>query len=343
MNDEVSNQAEEAERESSDFKADSVQEHAPTSTGSAGRPRGRRLRMGVLAANVALTLGCAFLLAYIDGPYWDSSIMPMDSQIMIDGVTTGLQVMHFAPLTFVTVLAAWGPWQAWVRALALLGWIVGDMFAHQAFSWWLGYRHEAYATFWYATLELILAAVLLCMPAALSLAFVGAWLRLRIGPAGLRPIQISILSMMVATFVLGAAFAGQVAVEQTPEWGPVYDLAEGESIEIMVDRKEILAQMVYGGTLLALLFGLIVAAAYRWWARAVLLLLISGYGGISYYFASQAAPQFPFSQPNILLVIYSGSIIGLIAACFWVAIHVRCLDRSGWPCSRRRRFVAVQR
>jgi hypothetical protein len=335
-------QAEEATRESADFYESAAEECALATSEPAPSHRGRRLRITLLIGNIALSVTCAITVAQFNGVEWSSQFATMNSRIFINGMIIGLQILRFAPTVLVTVLAALGPWRSWLRSLFLLGWIVADIVVHQVLSWSLGFRSSSNTTFWLETVDLILQELLMFVPAALSLALVGSWMSLRIGPAELRPVRISILSVMIATAALGAVMAGQLAVDRAYGARMVYELEYGETIQIEETNEEILVQISYAATLLALVFGIMVAAAYRWWARGVLALLISLYGGISYYFATQAAPQFPFGQTNILLVLYSGSIIGLMMVCVWVAIHIRCLDRSGWPCSRRRRFVAAQ-
>lgn len=300
-------------------------------------PSGRRVRISLLVANLALIALCNLV-----GTYLNEGQAVWNARVFVIGLDAALQTIRLAPLLLLTALAAWGPWRPWVRCLMLVSVMAAETTLHQAVSWSLAFGYRSETPFWLETVRQIMQMLVIFVPAACSLALFGSWLSLRIGPVGRPPIRSSILAVMIATGALGAVMAGKLMADRMDGRSSVVTELEGnESVQIAEMRLEIFLQTFYGGTIIAMAIGCMVAAAYRWWARILELLLIAAYGGISYYFASQAAPQFPFRQTNILLVLYSGMILGLAVVCFWIPINIRWLDRSGWPCSRRRRIVAT--
>ncbi len=285
--------------------------------------RGRKLRIALLALNLALyTFGFALKTAVVGYG------IPLDAGILVKTTMGALQMWHLAPLLLTLPLAAWGPWPAWQRGLFFVGLIIAAALVRSTLADNLGaprisggVRIAEFSTAW----------LVIMVPAVLSLALVGSFLRLRIGPPELPPIRLTILSMMIATAVLGvlvtvaAATRQAVSNQSTRE----YDASTTAS-----ERLDVLAEATIAGPFVAVLLGCVVASTYYWWARLLLLVIIGGYFVSMLYAVFRSAPQFP-GMPYSFAWVYVGSLIGVAITVIWMVVTIRLLERSGWPCSRR--------
>ncbi len=312
---------------SSDTGSESVRaefdEPAPTG--------GKRLRIILLIANLALVVICHMVAAAVmQRPFGISQ--PHSLQTFLIGICQFLQI---APLLVATVLLAWGPWRPIVRATLYLLAVVGFMGLLQAWNLDFDLPRISASAGMVDLVNSVFSWLVVMVPAAFCLVLVGSWLRLRIGPPQHEPIRVTILAVMIATGLLGIVITGKNA-SSLASFSSTVDGGAGPSTR-SDNRARVLMQAAIAGPIVAVVLGCIVAAAYRWWARLVVLAMIGGYGGLACYMAMQSAPQFPRGQPNILFLLYSGLLLGIAGGCLWIVLNIRCLDQSGWPCSRRGR------
>ena len=232
-----------------------------------------------------------------------------------------------------TVLAAWGPWRPWIRGALYLLTVVVAVGMKQVFALNLARIQHASGLMVAETLNELSEWFVVMVPAIFTLVLVGSWLRVRIGPPGLPPVRLSILSVMIATAVLGIVMSASIAANEFL-LGDFF--TDGHS-SARLERKrvQVLMQAAVAGPIVGLVLALVVASAFRWWARFLLVVLLGVYGGLMIYFAMQSAPQFPGNPPNILFVIYGGMLAGVLILLASVIVCIRLLARSGWPCSRR--------
>lgn len=300
---------------------------------------GSRLRLSILLANLLLLLASSIGSRFGDGSFGffnDGNAWSFAWTFL----QMLAQVVHFAPLLLASVLAAWGPWRPWIRGLAYAGIVMTAIGIRQRFGSDIivaGIGGDQGLVSW---LNESMSWFSVMVPAVFCLALAGSWLRLRIGPPTAPPVRVTILAVLIATAIVGVMMSGMSAVEE------IYLRMNSELVDLDAEysvyetsmearRESRMWQTAVTGPLCAVLLGCLVAASYQWWARCVLAALITAYAGAGWYMTMQAAPQFPAGQFNILAIVYGSLITGVVFTCLWIALCVRQLGRSGWPCSRR--------
>lgn len=285
--------------------------------------QGRKLRIALFVLNVALyTFGLALVTGVVGYG------VPIDAGPVVKTTMGALQMWHLSPLLLAVPLAAWGPWPAWKRGVLYLGVVIAASVVGLILERSLGptgmsggLRSAEFTTSWLVT----------TVPAIFLLALVGSFLRLRIGPRELPPVRLTIVSMMMATAVLGALVTVATASRQEVrnQRTRTYQATPSSS-----QRLEILVQAAVAGPLVAVVLGCVVASSFYWWARLLVLVIVAVYFGFMFYAVFRSAPQFP-GVPYSLVWIYAGFLIGIALTAIWMVVNIRWLERSGWPCSRR--------
>ncbi len=285
--------------------------------------RGRKLRLALVGLNLGLYLLGVALVTGVFGYR-----IPVDAGPFVRTAMGALQVLYLAPVLLAVPLAAWGPWPAWQRGVLYLGVIIAASLVRSMFAYGFGRPGTSggisaltFATSWLVT----------TVPAVLLLALLGSFLRLRIGPVGMPPIRLTIVSMMLATMVLGVLITAATASEQVVRYQRTGNY---DSSRTPTQRLEVLTQAAIAGPVIAVLLGCVVAASYFWWARVLTLVIIGVYFGFMFYAVFQSAPQFP-GVPYSFVWVYIGFLMGVALTAIWIAGNIRLLQRSGWPCSRR--------
>jgi hypothetical protein len=286
--------------------------------------RGRKLRITLVVLNLALYL---FGLGMVTGVVGYG--VPLDAGPVVKSTMGALQMWHLSPLLIAVPLAAWGPWPAWQRGVLYVGVVLAASLVRPMFAYGFGTAGRSGG---FDVLEFVTPWLVTTVPAVFLLALVGSFLRLRIGPLGMPPVRLTIVSMMIATTVLGVLVTAATASEQVVRYQRTGDYHTSPTAS---QRLEVLAQAAIAGPVIAVVLGCVVAASYFWWARLLTLVIIGVYFGFMFYAVSQSAPQFP-GIPYSFLWIYVGFLIGVVMTAMWMVLNIRLLERSGWPLAVRR-------
>lgn len=286
---------------------------------------GRRARVVVLVLNALVCLVCT-----IASSYGLSLLQTSIGQTSWMIVQIGASTVLLGPMFLVAILGAWGPWPVMIRStlfvavlllLALVQLICDYGLSPIPFS----PATPTLITFlnrfsnWFC----VLASTSLC------LAMAGSLRRLRVGPKELPSIRVTILSIMLATALVGAMISGKMAID-TRFYHEVASSLPDQDIQGTV-RSQVISQIAYAGPIASLMCCVSVAAAFYWSARLGAVALPACFGALLY---SQNANASGNRIPDLAAVAVSGTAC-LVFACFWIALCMRVLHRSGWYCTRR--------
>lgn len=282
--------------------------------------RGRAMRWFVLIANALLVVVAAVGYRALFREY---SIQTE----WISAVQSGLEALGAAPLMVVCLIAAWGPWSPAKRAAFLLVAVAATVAAVQVVDAYVGApRPRVHAWMWLS--QAYLMYLTLIASGCICLACIGSLLRLRLGPAGLPPVRMTILGLMGATAILGILIALKGRIDL---WTYETFLLQPHMSPQSPDPEQMytvqaMFTVMWGGPAVALFASLSAASCFRWSARIIVVLFSVGVGALQYRLASWA-PGFEWTS-----VAFAASPLLLS---LWVAGSIALLDRSGWKLTRR--------
>lgn len=286
---------------------------------------GLKTRITVLILNVIICLGC--LLA----SNLESSEIPYLGQTTKIVLQLAPSALLFGVMLTVATLAAWGPWNFVLRAVLFVSAILLVAAVQLTFEYAFGSYIVSITDKGVLYLYHVFNWMCIIGPAALCMAMFGSARGLRIGPPHLPPIRITILGIMVSTAVVGALISCTIAVSTAFTEAQYENLNQPVAFNPSEQiRNQTIMQIVIGGPLVCLFACCAAAAAFRWVAR-IMIVVLPVFGGVFMYSMSGMPAGFEVT----LQIVAFWCTLMLILAATLVAFSVYLLDRSGWKFSRR--------
>jgi hypothetical protein len=296
------------------------------------RRSGRRTRLAILGLNIVICLACFVVSgAARSGRFLSLGTDP--TSIFLLHVTP--TILALGPLLLVVILAAWGPWHPLIRiaifVIATLLFTTVQQAFDQVFRWYAAAPTIDLLSF------LSSMSNWLCVlgSAALGMAMIGSWARVRIGPQEIGPIRITIFSILLATALIGVLISGKTMIDtaywrsQLEQMSGMPDMGRPEELV----RSQAISLIAIAGPLVCVFACCSAAAAFNWYARIAIVATTICFTTIVYVTNSTTGPPAGL-QASMKITLLSVGVMVIIVG-MWIALCIRLLHDSGWPCSKR--------
>ena len=277
--------------------------------------RGRKTRWVLLIANAVVVLACAILPSILMN---QQTMYRPGRMFLVQVIPT---VLMMGPFLLVLVIAAWGPHRLLIRAAWLVAFAL-YMAVGQGLSdrFLLGYDSGVSVAWMLARSTVTWIAI--SVPAALMLAMLGSWRGLRLAPASVPKIRVSIGGIMVATAVIGVLVSARAAMSRLTNVDAGVDYQRNLLGEVMIE-------VMLSATVLSM-FAFTSAVASRNWIAFVSTVVLAIGLAMLFVYGSDLS-SLGIGRPELMMIALGTMAIALS----WVMCNVFLLHRSGWELARR--------
>ena len=301
-----------------------------------------RYRYAILAANLSLLIFCAGFDAVMD--WLDRAGLGLASWSLTLQLTEVVGLLAIGPVLVCTVLAAWGPHEAWFRfawylaAIAFVSLCESIFDANEFFSVPFAVRYsQALASF--ASLSSVGIFLLL---------LIGSWRSYRIGPSDLPSVSLSIKAILFFTLIIGASIRLDEEASRA-YWDSLFNGQQSSELfdddpsasthytDYEIERPSIdhLQQACYtamlGGSIMAVIALSGALAASSWMGRILIVVVpITITSALAFQLLITAGTT-PADVTSLML--FCNCLSMFVGG--WTAFCVALLKKSGWPFSRR--------